>query len=275
MTSAPGRSVGGPAEQVRAGERGDERVRRMRDELLRRRDLTQRAVDEDADLVGERNGVLVVVRDEQRRQAELAQELLELAAYRDLGVRVERRERLVEQQHAGIAGERPGERDSLALATRELGRPRLREMRDAESLEQLVGPRLPGVGDVLADVHVGEERVLLEDETDSALVGLAKQPLRRVEPDVRVQGDPPGGRLDQAGDRSEHRRLAGSGRPDERDGAFDLEGQLQDERPQRQLEVRRECRHEFSPAPARRSRSPAAASAPRARCPSARAGSRG
>ena len=113
------------AQHVRAGERGDERVRRLRDELLRRRELPQLAVHDHADFVCERRSILVVVRDEQGRQPELAQELLELRRAPPLGVRVECRERLVQQQHAGIARERAGERDALALAARELGRPRV------------------------------------------------------------------------------------------------------------------------------------------------------
>ena len=134
------------------------------------------AVDDHADPVGERGRVLVVVRDEQRRQPELAQQLLQLAAHGDLRVRVERRERLVEEQHARVARERAGERDPLALAAGELGRPRLGEMRDPEPLEVLVDPLAPAVGDVLAHVHVREERVLLEDEPDPPLVGLAEDP---------------------------------------------------------------------------------------------------
>ena len=86
------------------------------DELLRRRELAQAAVDDHSDLVGERGGVLVIVRDEQRGQSELAQELLQLAAHRRLRVRVERRERLVEQQHTGVARDRARDRDPLALA---------------------------------------------------------------------------------------------------------------------------------------------------------------
>ena len=89
-------------------------------------------------LSGERRRVLVVVGHEQRRQPELAQQLLQLAAHGRLRVRVERRERLVEQQHAGVARERPRQRDALALAAGELGRLRVREVRDAEALEVLV-----------------------------------------------------------------------------------------------------------------------------------------
>ena len=41
---------------------------------------------------------------------------------------------------AGVARERAGERDPLPLAARELRRPRVREVRDPEALEQLVDP---------------------------------------------------------------------------------------------------------------------------------------
>ena len=89
-------------------------------------------------------------------------------------MRVERGERLVEEQHARVARERARERDALALAARELAGPRLREVRDAEALEQLVDPLLAAVGDVLPHGQVREERVLLEDEPDAPLVGLRK-----------------------------------------------------------------------------------------------------
>ena len=176
-----------------------------------------------ADLVGERGGVLVVVRDEKRRQPELVQELLQLAAHRDLGVRVERRERLVEEQHAGITGERPRERDPLPLSPRELGRPRLREVGDAEPLEVLVHPLPSRVGDVLAHRHVREERVLLEHETDAARVGLAEDPGRRVEPHLGAERDPAALGTHEPGDGAQHRRLPRSGRPDQGDRPFDLE----------------------------------------------------
>ena len=181
------------------------------------------AVDDHADLVGERGRVLVVVRDEQRRQVELVQQLLELPAHRDLRVRVERRERLVEQEHARVARERAGERDALPLAARELGRPRLRKVRDPEPLEVLVDAAAAAVGDVLAHVHVREERVLLEDEPDPPLVRLAEEPAAGVEPDVAVERDPARRRPDEPRDRAQHRRLPGARGPDEGDRALDLE----------------------------------------------------
>ena len=77
-------------------------------------------VDDDPDAVGERGRVLEVVRDEDRRQREVAEQLVQLGAHRRLGVGVQRRERLVEEEDAGIVRERAGERDALPLAAREL-----------------------------------------------------------------------------------------------------------------------------------------------------------
>ena len=55
----------------------------------------------------------------------------ELSAHRRTGARVEGRQRLVEQQHLRLSGERPRERDPLALTSRELRRPHTGEVLDA------------------------------------------------------------------------------------------------------------------------------------------------
>ena len=52
--------------------------------------------------------------------------------------RVERAERLVEQQHLRLDGQRAGERHALALAARELRRVALAEVAEADELEQLL-----------------------------------------------------------------------------------------------------------------------------------------
>ena len=109
-------------EEVRAGEGGDERVGRARDQLLRAPDLPQAAVDEDADPAGQCRGVLEVVRDEERGDVEPGQELLQLAPHRRLRAAVERRERLVEEQYLRVSRERAREGNALALAARELAR---------------------------------------------------------------------------------------------------------------------------------------------------------
>ena len=96
-------------------------------------------------------------------------------------------------------------------------------MRDAEALEKLVGALLAGVGDVLAHGQVREERVLLKDETDTALVRLAEDLPSAVQPHVVAERDLPAPRAGEAGNRPQHRRLARTRRPDEGDGAVDVE----------------------------------------------------
>ena len=53
-------------------------------------------------------------------------------------LRVERAERLVEQQHLGLDRQRAGERHALALAARELRRVAVGEAAQVHELEQLV-----------------------------------------------------------------------------------------------------------------------------------------
>ena len=141
------------------------------------------------DPLRERRRVLEVVRDEQDRDVEPGEQVVELGADRRLRVRVERRERLVEQQHLRVARERARERDALPLAAGELARPRVREVRDAKALEVVVR-RVPArVLDVLANGHVREERVLLEDEPDAPRAPAAARARCAVEPHVVVDGD--------------------------------------------------------------------------------------
>ena len=79
-------------------------------------------VVEDDELVGDVHRLLLVVGDEHRRHADLvvqpAQPLPQLLT----DGRIERAERLVEQQHPRLHRERAGERHALALTTAELGR---------------------------------------------------------------------------------------------------------------------------------------------------------
>ena len=211
-------------EQVSAGEPGNEGVGGRCDELVRSAQLEDVALGENADPVGERSGILEVMGDEDRRQAELAQQLLELGAHTRARVRVERGHRLVEQQHRGIACERPGQRDPLALAARELLGPRPRQVRDPEPLEQLVHAVAAAEADVRLDGEVREERVLLEDQPDPPLFRGQIHATLGVEQHLVPEHDPPPARPDEAGDRAQRGRLARPRRPDQRESlAPDLE----------------------------------------------------
>src|SRR2546423_5238134 len=113
-----------------------------------------------------------------------------------------------------MVDERPGERNPLPLAARELDRLASSETRKLNDLEDLVDSQSPlaardafhseAVLDVLGHGHVREERVVLEDGVDV--------------PRVRGQpGDVAPGELDpalvrplEAGDQTQRRRLAGA-----------------------------------------------------------------
>ena len=171
-TSPSGAAARHAGEEVPAAEAGDERVRGRVHELLRRARLDELPLEEDADAVGERGRVLEVVRDEERRQAHLAQDLLELDADGLARVRVQGGERLVEEQDARVARERPGERDALALAARQLARPRRGEVRDAGSARAARRrASRPPKPTLRRDGEVREERVVLEHVADRPLLG--------------------------------------------------------------------------------------------------------
>ncbi len=204
----------------RPEERLDEVVGRPVVDLARAPPLLDPSLVEDRDVVGDVERLLLVVRDQHRRHAGLGlqatQPLPQVVA--DLGV--ERAERLVEQQHLRLDGERPRERHPLALAARQLRRVALLVAGQADDLQQLVdapvdlGLRPPAdrraEADVVAHVEVLERGVVLEDEADLAR-------LRRHERDVlSADHDGPGVGNLEPGDRPQQRRLAGARRAEQR-----------------------------------------------------------
>ena len=159
--------------------------------------------------------------DDERRQRQLAQQIVELAADTGARVWIECGERLVEEQHPRPACERPGKGNALAFAAGQFVRLRPGEMADSESLEQAVGRTRPEP-DVTFDGQMREQRVLLEQEADGAL--LRAQIRAPVEPDLAPARDRPAARPCQPGNCTESGRLAGTRRADERDRlAADLE----------------------------------------------------
>ena len=121
---------------------------------------------------------------------------------------VERGQRLVEQEHARVAGQRACEADPLPLAARKRLRLGAGELRDAEPLQQVPDAVAPGVADVLLHRHVREQRVVLEHEADAAALGRDVDPRVGVEQHCAVELDPPAVGSGQAGDRAQDGRLA-------------------------------------------------------------------
>ncbi len=91
-------------------------------EFFRRADLFDAAFVEHDDAIGELHRLILIMRDENRRQSRLLMNVAQPAAQILAHARVKRAEGLVEQQHARLDGERARERDALALAAGELRR---------------------------------------------------------------------------------------------------------------------------------------------------------
>ncbi len=175
----------------------------------------------DDDLVGDLDRLLLVVRDEDRRDVHLVvqpqQPLAQLLAH----ARVERAERLVEQQHLRLGRERARERHALPLAAGELRRIALAEPVELHELEQLVrrARAISAFGrstdreperDVVPHRHVLERRVVLEDEADAALLRRERRRLLAGDHDLAGVG-----RLEPR-DHAQQRRLAAAARPEQR-----------------------------------------------------------
>ena len=98
------------------------RFARLVVERLRLVDLDDLPVAHDRDALAERHRLGLVVRDVDRRDAELRVELRQRGAHADPQLRVEVRERLVHQERLRLAHDRAAHRDALALAAGELRR---------------------------------------------------------------------------------------------------------------------------------------------------------
>ena len=183
-----------------------------------------RAGFEHEDLVGVDHG-RKAVRDDQRRAVprDFGEARLDLA----LGLRVERRGRLVEDQDLRGLQNDPRDRDALLLAAREfeaaLADDRVvsvRQRRDKVVNARVAGGLLdlgaagagPSVGDVVEDRVVEQHRILRHDPDRAA------QTVLRDIPDVlAVDLDRAGLRIVEAEQQPRDRRFAGAARPDDRE----------------------------------------------------------
>ena len=132
---------------------------------------------------------------------------------------VHRREGLVEQQHPRLAGQCPGQRHALALATGELGR-----VAPGQPLQAHPGePRLaatPPLGhrqvvqrhhDVAQRRQVRKQGVVLEHQAQAAALGRQRQAPAGIEPQRLAAGDASGGRPVEPGDAAQQGGLAAAG----------------------------------------------------------------
>ncbi len=100
----------------------------------------------DADLVGERERLVLVVRDEDRRRPRGVENRAHLERQPLAQIDVEIRERLVEQQQIRRRRERPRQRDALLLAAGKLVRIDVGDIRESDELEHRRRARVGGGG---------------------------------------------------------------------------------------------------------------------------------
>ena len=151
--------------------------------LLGRADLLDAALVQNDDAIGEFHRLVLVMSDENRGEPGFLMDFAQPAAQILSHAGVKRAERLVEQQHARLDGERAGERHALALAARKLRRIASAEPIELHQLQQFrhargdLGARrtrcsrtrVEAEGDIVGHGHMLEQRVVLENEADPPL----------------------------------------------------------------------------------------------------------
>ena len=163
-----------------ADEGGDIDGVRPGENVRRTSDLLDLALHEDRHPVGQRHGLLLVVRDVDCRHAEGALQLLELDPRLEPELGVEIGERLVEEEQPRLAHDGAREGAALLLAAGQLAGLAVEQMLDLDLARRPPGPRgaisarlslrhLERKGDVLEHRHVRVERVALEHHGDVAI----------------------------------------------------------------------------------------------------------
>ena len=174
---AGGRTVedGGVAEEP-----GRRRVDRVPPHLRDGAALDHVAAAHQRHPVGDREGLLLVVGDQQRRGARRDEDVAQVEGEPLPQPPVERGERLVEQQQPRLDGQRTGQRDPLPLAAGQAGGAPVAEAGQADERQQLLDPpgrpgtRRPAqpqrVADVAGDALLGEQLPVLEHQREAASV---------------------------------------------------------------------------------------------------------
>ena len=216
----------------RADEARHEPVRRLHVDVVRRIELLDDPILHHRDAVGQRQRLDLVVGDIDHRCLEPLVQPLDLDAQFGAQLGVEIGERLVEQEHAGVAHQRAADGDALALAAGQFRRPAVEQLGDLQhrsgGVDALLDLRRRHAGDPQAERHVAAhghariERIGLEHHRDAAVLRLLPGDVAPADPDL------PGIDVEQAGDGVEQGRLAAAGRPEQHDefGLRDLEVEL-------------------------------------------------
>jgi hypothetical protein len=148
---------------------------------LRVAELLQHPVAHDRHPLAQRHRLDLVVGDVDRRDPQPLVQPRQLRPHRRPQLRVEVRQRLIQEEHLRLPHQRPAHRHPLALPTRKGGWLALEERLQGEHLGRLRDPfallilgglaELEAEGEVVFDGHVGVEGVVLEHHGDVAVFG--------------------------------------------------------------------------------------------------------
>ena len=184
-----------------------------------------RPVAQEKHTVGERNRLAHVVGHVQRGHPPLVADTQQVGEDALAERHIERRERLVEEQEAGVARERAREGHPLLLAPREGQRVALEERRKLERLDgrvdaRAVAPRAEA--DIPERRQMGQERRVLRHVADAPPLGRQPHAPLRVEHHLAADRDAAARPSAEAGEHLEKRRLARARRShDRRDAALE------------------------------------------------------
>ena len=155
--------------------------------------LDDRTVAHHREPVRDGERLLLVVGDQQRGRAGVAEDPPQVGREPDAELGIEGGERLVEQQQPRLGRQRAGQRDSLALSAGEGARHPVAVPAQADQVEQAAtwsarrGARHAAepqrIADVAGDGQVVEELAVLEHQREAALVGGHAGEVGAVPPD--------------------------------------------------------------------------------------------
>jgi hypothetical protein len=212
-------SASGKIHGRRADEAGDELVGGLIVQLERLPHLLHHAVLHDDDPVAQRHGLDLIVGDVNGGGAETQMQFLQLDAHLHPQLGIEVRQRLVEQEHAGVAHDGAAQRHALTLPAGKLARLALQQFADGEDVGRVPHAlvdlglfefaHLEAERHVVVDAHMRVERVILEYHGDVAVHR------RQCIDHVAVDGDIAGADRLKPGNHPERRGLAAAGRSDE------------------------------------------------------------
>ena len=196
-----------------------ERGFRPRVQLFRRADLRDPAVIDHSDAIGQGQRLALVMRDIDRREAKFAVQTPQLDLHGLTQRFVERRQGFIHQEHARAEYNGARHRDALSLTSRKaFDRPISEpfELHECKSPRDLGGdlgarcaPQPQRIGDIVADRHMGKQRIGLKHHAHIA-------PVRRKHSDIgRANSDVAGVRHGEAGNRHQERCLTRSGRTEQ------------------------------------------------------------